>query len=397
MTWLRRHLMFVLGAALAAGLGAVALWPSAVPVDVAAVARGPLTVTLDEDGETRVHHRYVIAAPVAGRLERIALDPGDAVTRDRTVVARLRPEAPPLLDARTRADATAAAAAARAALGRAQAERQRAATARDLAAADLARERALAASGLTTAQALQTRELTAASADEALAAARFGEATAAAELTRATVPLRPTTGGDAGAGPIDVRAPVDGVVLRRFLDSESVVAAGTRLLEIGDPSHVEVVADLLSTDAVRVKPGMRVEIDGWGGDRPLGARVQRIEPAGFTKVSALGVEEQRVNVIMDLDDSGQAWQAMGDGYRVEVRILLWTAADVVTAPASALMRNGESWAVFVVEGTRARMQPVTTGHRTPRVVEILEGVTPGALVVVHPPDTLGNGARVSPR
>lgn len=396
MTWLRRHLTFVLGTALAAGLGAVALWPSAVPVDVTAVARGPLTVTLDEDGETRVHHRYMIAAPVAGRLERIALDPGDAVTRDRTVVARLRPEAPQLLDARARGEAAAAAAAARAALGRAQAERQRAATARDLAAADLARERALAASGLTTAQSLQTRELAAASANDALDAARFGEATAAAELTRASVRLRPT-GGDAGAGPIAITSPVDGVVLRRFLDSETVVAAGTRLLEIGDPSHVEVVADLLSTDAVRVKPGMRVEIDEWGGDRPLGARVQRIEPAGFTKVSALGVEEQRVNVIMDLDDSRQAWEAMGDGFRVEVRIVLWTAPDVVTAPASALVRNGEAWAVFVVEGARARVQPVTPGHRTPRAVEILEGLAPGALVVVHPPDTLGNGTRVSPR
>jgi len=385
MTWLRRHLTFVLGTALAAGLGAVALWPSAVPVDVAAVARGPLTVTLDEDGETRVHHRYMIAAPVAGRLERIALDPGDAVTRDRTVVARLRPDAPQLLDARARGEAAAAAAAARAALGRAQAERQRAATARDLAAADLARERALAASGLTTAQSLQTRELAAASANDALDAARFGEATAAAELTRASVRLRPT-GGDAGADPIAITSPVDGVVLRRFLDSETVVAAGTRLLEIGDPSHVEVVADLLSTDAVRVKPGMRVEIDEWGGDRPLGARVQRIEPAGFTKVSALGVEEQRVNVIMDLDDSRQAWEAMGDGFRVEVRIVLWTASHVVTAPASALVRNGEAWA-----------QPVTPGHRTPREVEILEGLAPGALVVVHPPDTLGNGTRVSPR
>lgn len=395
MTWLRRHLMLVLGGAVAAGLAAVALWPTAITVDVADVTRGALTVTLDEDGETRVHHRYVVSAPVAGRLERIDLDPGDAVTKDTTIVARLRPEAPQLLDARTRAEATAAIAAARAAGGRARAERERAAAARALAASDLSRERALAAGGLTSAQALEAREHALVSADEALAAARFGEATATAELTRAQARLRADVVD--GGGPVEVRSPVDGVVLRRFLDSESVVAAGARLLEIGDPSHVEIVSDLLSSDAVKVKPGMRVAIDGSGGGAPLGARVQRIEPAGFTKVSALGVDEQRVNVIMDVDDSRAAWTALGDGYRVEVRIALWSATDVVTAPASAFVREGDGWAAFVVDGGRVRRQTVTIGHRTPRVVEITDGLAPGARVVVHPPDTLADGSRVVPR
>ena len=220
-------------------------------------------------------------------------------------------------------------------------------------------------------------------------------ATATAELTRAQARLRADVVD--GGGPVEVRSPVDGVVLRRFLDSESVVAAGARLLEIGDPSHVEIVSDLLSTDAVKVKAGMRVEIDGSGGGAPLGARVQRIEPAGFTKVSALGVDEQRVNVIMDVDDSRAAWRALGDGYRVEVRIALWSAPDVVTAPASALVRDGDGWAAFVVDGGRVRRQAVTIGHRTPRVVEITGGVAPGARVVVHPPDTLADGSRVALR
>ena len=254
MAGLRKYRRGLLVAAGVGGLLAVALWPRAVDVDVATVTRGPLTVTIDEDGDTRVHHRFVVSAPLAGRVERIDLDPGDPVHKGVTVVARLRPEAAQLLDARSRAEAAAAVDAARAVAGRTRAEEQRARAAFDLAAADLTREEALSASGLTTRQALETRRSAVVAARESVSAAGFASASAAADLERARARLLPSA-LDAGGRVVTVLAPVDGVVLRRFLDSESVVAPGARLLEIGDPSHIEIVADLLSSDAVKVKPG----------------------------------------------------------------------------------------------------------------------------------------------
>ena len=396
MAWLRTHRGLWIGALAAAALLTVALWPASVDVDAATAVRGPLTVTIDEDGETRVHHRFIVSAPLGGRVERIDLDPGDRVEKDRTVLARLRPEASQMLDARSRADAAAALTAARAVLGRARAEEQRARAARDLAARDLTRERQLSDAGLTTRQALETREAAVATAEEAVNAARFAAASAAADVARAETRLRPASAEISG-GVVEVRAPVDGVVLRRFLDSGGVVAPGARLVEIGDSSHVEVVADLLSTDAVKVRPGMRVQLEQWGGDGVLGARVERVEPSGFTKVSALGVDEQRVNVILDVDDDARVWNAMGDGFRVEVRIAIWEAADVLKVPASALVRDGEGWAVFRVVDGRARRTPVQVGHRTPREVEVSGGLDAGVTVVLHPPDTLEDGGRVRAR
>lgn len=396
MAWLRTHRGLWIGALAAAALLTVALWPASVDVDAATAVRGPLIVTIDEDGETRVHHRFIVSAPLGGRVERIDLDPGDRVEKDRTVLARLRPEASQMLDARSRADAAAALTAARAVLGRARAEEQRARAARDLAARDLTRERQLSDAGLATRQALEMREAAVATAEEAVNAARFAAASAAADVARAETRLRPASAEISG-GVVEVRAPVDGVVLRRFLDSEGVVAPGARLVEIGDPSHVEVVADLLSTDAVKVRPGMRVQLEQWGGDGVLGARVERVEPSGFTKVSALGVDEQRVNVILDVDDDARVWNAMGDGFRVEVRIAIWEAADVLKVPASALVRDGEGWAVFRVVDGRARRTPVQVGHRTPREVEVSGGLDAGVTVVLHPPDTLEDGGRVRAR
>jgi len=393
--WRTYRRAFQGGAVLAVLLG-VAMWPRATAVDVATVVRGPLTVTIDEDGDTRLHHRFVVSAPVAGLVERIDLDPGDVVRQGVTVVARLRPEPAQLLDARSRAEAVAAAAAARGAVGRARADEQRARAAFELASADLARESALDASGLTTRQALDTRRSAVEGAREALNAAGFAAAAASADLTRAQARLAPTS-VDAGGRVVTLRAPVDGVVLRRFLDSESVVAAGTKLLEIGDPSHIEVVADLLSSEAVRVKRGMRVALTNWGGDRAMGGAVERVEPSGFTRVSALGVEEQRVNVIIDVDDDAAVWKAMGDGFRVEVAITIWEGAEVVTVPTSALFRVGNDWAVFAVDDGRARRTLLTLGQRTPLAAEVTAGLTPGTQVVVHPPDSLADGARVAGR
>jgi len=232
------------------------------------------------------------------------------------------------------------------------------------------------------------------SAADLVAALQRGDLTAEA-LTATYLAATAVSGGEVvlrGA-----RADHMEMLLRRFRESESVVPAGEPLVEIGDPSHLEIVADLLSTDAVKVKPGMRVAVEQWGGDRPLGGRVERVEPSGFTKVSALGVEEQRVNVIMDLDDDRAAWTAMGDGYRVEVRIAVWEADSVLQVPTSALFRDGDRWAVYVLDGGRARRRVVELGQRTSTEAEVLGGLEEGQRVVVHPPDTLSDEARVTVR
>ena len=395
MTRWRLSRRWLLALAAFGALAAVAFWPTAVTVDVTTVARGPLTVTIDEDGDTRVHHRFVVSAPLAGRVERIDLDPGDTVAKG-APIARLHGEPAQFLDARSRAEATAAVDAARGLVGRARADEQRARAALNLATADLAREEALAASGLTTRQSLDARRSTVVTAREAVSAAGFAVAAATADLEGARARLLPTS-LDGGGRVVTVTAPVTGVVLKRFLDSESVVSAGAKLVELGDPSHVEIVADLLSSDAVRVRPGMRVGLTEWGGDRAMGGVVERVEPSGFTKISALGVEEQRVNVIIDVDDDGAAWSAMGDGFRVEVAITIWHADDVVTVPTGALCRTGADWAVFVVVDGRARRTGLTLGHRTPLAAEVTAGLEAGARVVVHPPDTLADGDRVTAR
>jgi HlyD family secretion protein len=382
--------------ALVAILLAVALWPSPIVVDAAAVGQGPLVVTTDEEGETRVHDRFVVSAAVSGRLQRIELEPGDAVARGKTVIARILPDPPPLLDERTRAEAAAALASAEGALGRARAEEQRARTALDLTASELKRERELDQAGLTTRQALDARVNAAASAEEAVRAAAYAVAAAASDAERARARLMPPTINAAGRT-VAVVAPVEGVILRRVRESEGAVIAGAPLVEVGDPRHLEIVSDLLSTDAVRIKPGMRVIVDQWGGDRPLAARVRLVEPGGFTKVSALGVEEQRVNVIMDFDAPEDAWRALGDAYRVEVRIVVWEAADVVKVPTGALFRSGDAWAAFVIEAGRARRAIVDLGQRTAEEAEVRGGLAAGQLVVLHPPDTLAEGARVVTR
>ena len=384
------------------GLGAVgalffvALRPVPVEVDVAQVVRGPMAVTIDDEGETRIRRRFVVSSPVAGRLQRIELEPGDPVTQGQTVVARVQAEAPPLLDARTRAEAEAARAAAASLLGRARADEQRATTALELARRDLAREQELDTTGLTTRQAVDVRETAVLTAEEAARAATFAVATAAAELERTEARVAPNS-IDAGDRIVTVLAPIDGMVLRRLRESAAFVPAGQPLIEIGDPQDIEVVSDLLSTDAVRVRPGSATRLEQWGGDQTLTATVRRVEPSGFMKISALGVEEQRVNVLMDFDDPVAASALLGDGYRAEVRIVIWEANDVVQVPTSALFRQGEDWAVYVLDGASARLTTVTVDHRNSQWTEVLQGLSPGDEVVVHPPDTLTAGTEVSRR
>jgi len=374
------------------GLLAVALWPKTAGVELGAVSRGPLMVTVDEEGMTRVRDRFVVSSPVAGRVLRIELEPGDTVRRGQ-VVAHVRAETPPLLDERTRAEAQAAIESARAALGRARAEEQRARATLAQLQRELTRIRELAQNRVVSAQELESREAEAKVAEESVNAAVFAVQAATSALQGAQARLAPPT-RDAAGRVVSVTAPADGVVLKRLRESESVVPPGDPLIEIGDPHRLEIVVDLLSTDAVRVRRDARTIIEQWGGERQLEARVRRIEPSGFTKISALGVEEQRVNVVLDFVDPAAAWAALGDAYRVEVRIVIWEAAAVLKVPTSALFRQGEKWAVYTVEDGRARRVIVELGHQTGQEAEIVSGLAEGAPVILHPVDTLADGARV---
>jgi HlyD family secretion protein len=353
-----------------------------------------MQVTIDEDGVTRIRERFAVSAPVSGRLQRVELEPGDPVVGGKTVVARLTTAESPLLDPRTRGELTAGVDAARAAVGQAQAERARAATELDRARTTLRRQQELMKAGAIASDALDAAETTVMSAQEAQRAAEFTVSRTEYELQLARARLQaPAAAGRA----IEVVAPVSGVVLKRFRESETVVPVGDPIVEIGDPSRIEIVADLLSTDAVRISSGAEVLIDQWGGSEPLKGKVRRVEPAGFMKVSALGVEEQRVNVIIDFDDPATAGKRLGDAYRVEVRVVVWREDNVVKVPVGALFRRGDAWASFLVNGDRAALEAVMLGQRNATEAQVTKGLSAGQTVVLHPPDTLMDGARVKTR
>jgi HlyD family secretion protein len=387
----------VLGsAALILGLLAVGLWPTTIEVDVATIGRGALVVTVDEEGVTRVRDRFIVSAPVSGRVLRIELEPGDRVKRGQ-VVARVRAETAPLLDARARAEAGAVVEGAKAALGRARAEEERAKATLDKARQDLARVRPLAESRVVARQELEAHEADFHVAEGTVTAAAFAVRAATSDLRRAEARLAPAALEGAGRV-VSLTAPVDGVVLKRVRESETSVPAGDPLVEIADAGQMEIVADLLSTDAVRVRAGARAIVDQWGGEQPLAACVRRIEPSGFMKISALGVEEQRVNVVLDFVELAPAARAvLGDGYRVEVRVVVWEAPHVIRVPTSALFRHADRWAVYVVDQGRAHRTLLDVGHQTGQYAEVVSGVGDGARVIVHPGDTLVDGARVRER
>ena len=394
---LRATRLIVWGAVLLAVAALVyMLQPQPLQADIVAVDRGPLRVTLDEEGETRVRDRFTVSAPLAGRVLRIELEPGDPVTANETVLATFLPVDPALLDARTRAEIEARVRAAETAVGRAQVERARAQTELEFAESDLERYQHLDASGLISKAQLDTAQLRARTAAEMLRSAEFAERNARYELEVAQASLLQARGtGDGDT--ITLRAPIDGVVLRRLRQSEAIVAAGEPLMEIADPNRLEIVSDYLSTDAVRIGVGQPVLIEQWGGDRTLAGRVRRVEPFGFTKVSALGVEEQRVNVVIDFEDTREAWAALGDGYRVEVRVVTWEQTDVLKLPTSSLFRNGDAWAVYGVNLDRAVLTRVEIGQRTGLEAQILSGLSAGDRVIAYPSDAIADGVPVVAR
>ncbi len=401
-TTTKRRIAFwsVIVAVLAVAVAA-AMMPRATPVDMTTVTRGRLVVTLDHEGRTRVHQRFVVSAPVAGRVMRIDLQPGDRVVANETVIATFAPGASSLLDARSRAEAQSRVGAAGAVLEQARAQREQARVQNQHAAEERDRARSLTQTGLMTVEARQAAETEAASRQRALDAAEAAVEAAAHEVEAARAMLvEPGSRLPRGAGAsptLTLRSPIDGVVLERHHESEAVVPQGEPLVTVADTSALEVIADYLSTDAVRIAPGMRVLIDQWGGVASLKAVVRRVEPSGFTKVSALGVEEQRVWVVIDFEDPVAAWRTLGDGYRVESCVVVWEAVDVVTAPTSSLFRRGDGWAVFVVDGWVARVRAVSVGQRNETSAQIVSGLDPGARVIVYPPDTVSDGTRVTVR
>ena len=385
----RKFAYVALAAAAAAAVGYL-LAPAPVEVDVAPVAEGALMVTVDEDGETRAHDRFVVGAPVAGRVARIELHEGDPV-KEGQVVAQIWPLP---LSARERDEQLARISAAQALSREASEQVRRAQAEHDQATRERRRVDALVKEGFVSPQAAEQAKVLEVTSANALEAARYRARSAEAELRAARAALL-AIGAPAGAqAAVSLRSPVSGRVLRIPEKSERVVASGTPLLVLGDPARLEVVADVLSTDAVRVRPGMPVLLEGWGGERPLRAVVRVVEPYAFTKVSALGVEEQRVNVVADFVDPPGP---LGDAYRVDARIVVWSADKVLKAPASALFRSGDGWAAFVVEGGRARRREVQVGERSARQAQILGGLKAGDLVIRYPSNEISDGIRVRAR
>lgn len=385
----RKWLWVVAGLVVLLG-GFFLLRPKPIPVEVARVTRGPMMVTVEEEGETRIHDHFIISAPVAGRLLRIDLDAGDDVQQGQ-VVARILP-AP--IEPRQRAELSAQLAAARATTHEAQAQVDRALSEYEQARRDFSRAEKLFASGVISREAFeqaQTKEATGRKLLEAarrhLEAVKGQEAAAKARL------LEAERSGEPGAV-VPVRSPLKGKVLRLLQQSERVVTSGTPLLDLGYSPQLEVVSDVLSTEAVKVRAGDPVLLEGWGGRKPIRARVRLVEPSGFTKISALGIEEQRVNIVMDFVDPPGL---LGDGYRVEARIIVWQQSDVQKLPASGLFRHGESWAVFAVDGGRARLREVQIGHRNSTEAEVLGGIGQGQQVILHPTNQIQEGVRVSTR
>ncbi len=390
----RRRLPWVGGVILVAMI-LVGLWPQPVPVEVAAVRRGPLRVTVDEEGMTRVQHRYVITAPVAGQLRRIDWKAGAPVEAGRTVLAVIETGAADFLDARLQAQAEARVRAAEAAEESAAAQVRRAQATKRLAATEQERARALREAGAISAQEFDLAQWRSESAAQELRAAEFARRVAEfeAEQARALV-ARPQSGGS--VEPLVVTSPVSGRILRVMQESARVVPAGFPLLEVGDPTDLEVRIEVLSRDGVAIRPGAPVWLEQWGGPEPLAARVRLVEPAAFTKISALGVEEQRVYVVADFVDPVEKRPTLGDSYRVEARVVVWERDDALQAPAGALFQRAGGWRLFVIAGGRVQVRTVEVGRSNGVQSEILGGVREGEQVVMYPGDKVRDGARVTP-
>jgi HlyD family secretion protein len=378
----------IIWAGLAAGVIAVVwfmLHPGPVPVQTSKAIRGSMRVTVDEEGETRARDRFVVAAPIPGRMQRVELEQGDSVRKGQ-IVAKIQPLP---LNQQQRAEVLARVETAEANKRQADARAERALEDYEQAQRELKRAEHL--EKIISKEELEQARNKGLTSTKELEAAKFSAQAAASEVKVARAGLVGIEGGGTQPMVISIHSPVSGCVLQVVEKSERVVQAGAPLLVVGDPKNLEIVTDVLTTDAVNIKPSAPVELQGWGGDHPLRAKVRMVEPSGFTKVSALGVEEKRVNVIADLVDSPEK---LGDGYRVEASVVTWEGSDVLKIPVSAAFREPAGWSVFVMEGGKARHRAVKIGHRNQAEAEVLDGLTAGEEVILHPSNPLREGVRV---
>jgi HlyD family secretion protein len=379
----RRWLPYALGLALVAGL-ALSFIPSPAPVETATVRTDVLRATVNEEGRTRIRHRFVVSAPVGGQLRRIEHRAGAEVVSGLTLIAVIDPIAPALLDARSRSLAEARRDTARANLDKAR-------EALRFASGDLRRFEKLHREGTISPQELESFQWR-----ETAAAKEYAAAESALRQAEAELDDPGAAGFATNRPPVTVTAPASGRVLRVFEENARVVPAGTPLLEIGDPTDLEVVIEVLSRDGAAIAPGAKVELDQWGGPQLLAASVRLIEPAAFTKVSALGVEEQRVRVIADLLTPADQRRGLGDGFRVEARIVVWEAERALQAPVGALFRRGQDWAAYVVADGRAVLRRVVAGRSSATMTQIVEGLSEGDQVILYPGDRVTAGRRIQP-
>jgi len=395
---LTRHPGILAISVLVIGLLVWGFWPRPVLVELVEAQRGSMTVTIEEEGRTRVIDRFVISAPVDGVACRVQLDVGDMVQAGQTLL-NISPLESRVLDPRSRAEAEARVAAAKSALELAGQQADAALAGANFQRSEIRRLKPLAEQGVIANGAFDKAQMDLLIAEATLRSANHAVEVARYEQQAAETALKYSAGTVTGdpAIRVPVKSPITGKILQMPHECEGPVTTGQELLVVGDPSFLEVVVDLLSADAVKVKPGMKVDFDRWGGDEPLEGQVRTVEPFGFTKISALGVEEQRVNVIADFVSPREDWQRLGDGYRVEARFVIWEDEDVLQVPASSLFRLNEGWALFVMENGRARQRVVKTGQRTGLVAQILEGVKEGDKVVNHPSDEVSDGVGITER
>ncbi len=375
-----------------------ALRPAPVPAETSTIGGGPMTVYVEEEGIARYRDVYTVSAPVAGSLARVTLEVGDRVEAGKTTVASIHPLEPPFLDDRTRSELQSQADAARSGVALAEAEQHKAETALEQALSDMRRATTLAQKDFVSQSRVEQAQSLVQLRESEKSAAEASVALRRAELEAVEARLRqPETDFGNGNGDeccVRVMAPVDGVVLQVMARSETAVTTGSQIVEIGDPAAVEISVDVLSSDAVSLKPGMQVEIVEWGGEKTLPAVVERIDPAARTKVSALGISEQRVSVVIRLDDVPPG---LGHGYRVVARLAIWSADDTVQVPVAALFRSDGAWAVFVIEEGTARLRKIETGRMNDDKAQVVTGLKPGEIVVVYPSDRIAHGTLLEVR
>lgn len=396
----KRRTLTIAATAVAIAVLAWLAWPAPVPVDLATISRGTMEVTVDDEARTRIRRIHTVSAPLTGTVLRPALEVGDSVTANETVVAVMKPAVPSFHDPRLHQELQSALSAATAGVALAEAERRRIEAAVNYSRLELRRIRALAGQGVLARSTLdkavadvQTNEAALASSNAELLVRRNMRDSAATRLQN------PAGTAETASGPgccVQILSPATGQVLKLIQEGEAVVQAGTPLIDIGNPQDLEIVAELLSTDAVQVRQGQAVHIDGWGGPSIEG-RVKRVEPAGFLKVSALGIEEQRVRTIVDLTDPPSQWRSLGHDYRVIVHVVTWKGANVLTVPIGALFRANGKWAVYRNDAGRARAVEIVIGHRNDRVAEVLSGLSERDRVVLHAGDRVNDGTRITER